>query len=333
MKLSAKRNSFVVWKVFQRRVETLSNEFDLETHYYHYKWEEQSRLFKTLSYVFKFSRTIFDLFKYRPSYIFIQLPPTPVLYAAAIYCGLSRAKYISDCHNAMIYGASWNKWPLAKYLLKNSTVMLVHNDDVAERAKDLAMSPLVLRDPLPTIANTLLGEYVSKLGLHSGTYIMAPCAFAADEPIEELFNAIRMMPDLMFVMTWFTERLTAAQRNNVPVNIIFTGFIKSEYYNDLLIHAGAVLSLTDREGTQPSVASEAISAGVPLIISDLKTTRSLYEDAPIYVENRASSIVDGIKKANQGRDYWRSKIREYSGKYEALLNSELEKIRKCIESA
>ena len=139
-----------------------------------------------------------------------------------------------------------------------------------------------------------------------------------------------MLSEITFVMTWFTERLTAEQERNAPGNILFTGYIEADLYNDLLLHAGAVLALTNREGTQPSVASEAISARVPLIITKLKTTTMLYGDAPIYVENTADSIVSGVKYAMQNRATSKLKISKYRDKYEEELCHEINYIKEYM---
>ena len=324
------RRIFLVWKIYQRRVESLADELDLLTCHYHYKWEERSKFLKAASYLFKFINTLLDLFRIKPEYVFMQLPPTPLIYATAIYCRIHNAKYISDCHNAMIYGANWNRWPLARRLLRESFLILVHNNDVEERAKKINLSPFVLRDPLPKMDDKLDGKFIRQLKLDNQRYIMAPFAFAADEPIDELFNAASMLSEITFVMTWFTERLTAEQERNAPGNILFTGYIEADLYNDLLLHAGAVLALTNREGTQPSVASEAISARVPLIITKLKTTTMLYGDAPIYVENTADSIVSGVKYAMQNRATSKLKISKYRDKYEEELCHEINYIKEYM---
>ena len=324
------RKIFVVWKIYQRRVESLADELGLDVYHYHYKWEERSKFLKAVSYSLKFINTLIDLFRIRPEYVVMQLPPTPIIYAAVIYCRLFKAKYIADCHNAMIYGANWNRWPLARKLLRESYLILVHNINVEERARSINISPFVLRDPLPKVDDQLKGKFVTKLNLQNQQYVMAPCAFSADEPIEELFNAAAMMPEITFVMTWFTERLTAEQKRKVPDNILFTGYIDEVLYNDLLLHAGAVLALTDREGTQPSVASEAISARVPLIITKLKTTTMLYGDAPIYVENTADSIVDGVKYAMQNMETSKFKISKYRDMYEEEMRHEIDFVKEYI---
>ncbi|MCK5662792.1 MAG: hypothetical protein KAI17_04855, partial [Thiotrichaceae bacterium] len=112
----SRKNLFLVWCPFQRRAQSLAKAFDLDGYYYHYAWEEKGMIFKMLSYFGKFMATFRDLIRYRPKYVFIQLSPTPLLYATAMYCAVTRSHYISDCHNRMIYDGPFIKWPFAKYL-------------------------------------------------------------------------------------------------------------------------------------------------------------------------------------------------------------------------
>jgi len=288
---------FIVWNPFQRRSETLANIFHLDPRYIHFAWEERGKILKVLSYIPKFFLTLGVLFKHKPRHLFIQIAPTPLLYTAALYKLFSGCKIISDCHNTMIYDDHWIKWPLAKTLLRWSDMTLVHNSDVKEIADHLHISTYILRDPLPLIKVDEEITEVAGLSILDQSYVIIPCGVGADEPLQELFGAIRMVPDILFVMTWFKEKLPSDLRTQSPENLLFTGFLPEKEFNALFSHATATLVLSNREGTQPSGAAEAISLGIPLIVSRLNTTQRLYKDAPIYVDNNEASISDGVAKA------------------------------------
>ena len=296
------KNLYIVWNPFQRRAESMAVAFDLKIKYFHFKWEEKGKLFKAISYVPKFCSTMYVLFKEKPKYVFVQLAPTPLLYAVAVYKMLSGNCYISDCHNTMLYDDHWIKWPLAKELLRRSYITLVHNDDVREHANRLRIESRILRDPLPvmTVSNQI--QKIKGISLNETEYVIIPCSMAADEPVQELFDAARKVSDVLFVVTWFSERLPADLRTQAPKNIHFTGFLPEVEFNTLYANANAALVLSTREGTQPSGAAEAISLGVPLIVSELRTTKRLYKDAPLYVRNDVDSIASGVRKALDNRE-------------------------------
>ncbi len=303
-----KNNMFLVWSSFQRRAETLSNVLGMDLYYYHYSWEEKGKLFKLLSYIIKFSVSLADMFRMSPKIVFIQLAPTPLLYAAVIYCKIKGAYYASDCHNTMIYDASWINWPFAKKMLAGSISLIVHNDDVMAEANRIGLMPTVLRDPLPNIKSDHSIRRVGGITLDAEKYIIVPGSMAIDEPLEELFKAARLVPKVQLILTWYKEKLPADLHDKVPDNCRFTGFLPEVEFNTLYEQANGAIVLTTREGTQPSGASEAIALGVPLVISRIETTQSLYKDSVVYVDNVATSIAAGVMEVLENQELWQGKV-------------------------
>ena len=310
MEIVQLKGVFIAWKKFQRRVEVLAPQFGLEIVYFHYSWEEKSKFHKALSYFLKTVDTLTCLFQKRPSLIFVQLPPTLALYCVAFYSWLTGSRYVSDCHNSMVY-EHWYKWVLAKKLLTAGT-MIVHNDHVAMHVeKNIGITPFVLRTgiakrkPQDDRFNGLLGH----LRISSKCYVILPWNFNLDEPLAEVFEAVRLIPDVQFVMTWYFEKLANTVRNNLPSNLIFTGFLEIDDFNHLFSNAGVALVLTNRDGTQLGGMHEAMAFEIPAVVSDLKTTRFLYKDAPVYVNNDPESIARGIQFAFENKMNLKEKIR------------------------
>jgi glycosyltransferase involved in cell wall biosynthesis len=311
MKIVQLNGVFIVWKKFQRRVEVLAPQLGLEIVYFHYSWEEKSKFHKTLSYFLKTVETLKCLFHKRPSLIFVQLPPILALYYVAFYSWLTGSRYVSDCHNSMVYG-HWYKWVLAKKLLAAGT-MIVHNDHVAMHVENkIGITPFVLRTgivkrrPQDDNINGLLG----RLDLSSKCYVILPWNFNSDEPLTEVFEAIRLTPEIQFVMTWYFEKLTKTMRKNIPSNLKLTGFLKIDDFNQLFSNAGIALVLTNRDGTQLSGMHEAMAFGIPAVISDLTTTRFLYKNAPVYVKNTRESIAEGVRFAFENRDDLEERVKD-----------------------
>jgi len=312
-------NLFQIWKVYQRRAESIAYYFDMNIVYYHYSWEEKSKIFKAVSYIFKSLKTTLDLIRQKPSLIFIQLPPTPALYIVGVYGLLTRTPYIADCHNAMFL-EWWIRWPFAKMLLKNAAAVLVHNEDVRAYAEKAGIHAMVMRDPLPHTGQVETTGVLEKFGLVAGNYVIIPWNLASDEPIAEFIEAVRQTPNIKYAMTWFTERLPLNLRSNIPENLLFTGYLEVGEFNDLFINAGVAVSLTTQQGTQPSAAAEAIAFGVPIVLSNTETARLLYRDVPVFVENDPKSIAAGIVEINEKLDIYKDKVVQFR----AILNRELE---------
>lgn len=302
------RGLFIVWNPFQRRAQSLAAMLDLDIVYLHYPWERRGRLFKALSYVGKFMATLRAIASRRPPYVFVQLAPTPLLYAAALARLFTGSRYVADCHNTMLYDAHWIRWPLARRLLRSADITLVHNTDVQGIAQGLGIPSRILRDPLPVMQVDAAVTQVAGIELRSQPYVIIPCSMAEDEPVAELFSAAAQCPALRFVVTWYADRLPPALRRQAPSNVHFTGFLPEPDFNALYAHAQAAIVLSTREGTQPSGASEAIALGVPLVISSLQTTRRLYGEAVCFVENTAPSIAEGVQRTLAQRPQWQQRV-------------------------
>lgn len=300
--MDRQKNVFIVWKEYQRRVEVMAPYLDVEDFYFHYAWEERAKVFKAFSYILKTFNTLKCLFQNKPSLVLVQYPPTPPLYAVALYAWLSGAKYVSDCHMG-VTNAKWVKWPLARRLLAGGRV-IVHNEHLMKQTEEeLQVKAFVLRDGIlekkshKTGGNSLL----KNLNLSPNTYVIFPCSFAADEPIQEVIDAARLLPEIRFVLTWYVEKLAKRIRDSLPSNITLTGFLKTDDFNCLFANAGAALVLTKYENVQLSGMQEAMAFGIPAVVTDLRTTRFLYKNFPVYVDNTVLSIMHGIKFALQHR--------------------------------
>lgn len=320
---------FQVWKVYQRRAESIAVKFNAAVNYYHYSWEERGKVYKAASYCLKSWNTMRDLFRYRPKLIIIQLPPTLALYMVAVYGLFTGTPYMADCHNAMIL-RSWIRWPFAKYLLRKAAAVIVHNENVRIHAQENGVDAIVIRDPLPAgQAGEDLGV-LTRFGLEERQYVIVPWNLQPDEPIEEFIEAVRCLPEIKFAMTWYTERMPKSLLARIPGNLVLTGYLETPEFNSLFGHAGAAISLTTQQGIQPSAASEAIAYSVPIVLSDTQTARTLYKDAPVYVRNEAGSIAEGITEILGNRELYRENVVNYGEILKRDLDNELNTLKARI---
>lgn len=274
----------------------------VEYFYFHHSWEVRSKVFKALSYIPKTINTLKCLFRNKPSLVLVQFPPTPALYAVAFYAWLSGSKYVSDCHMG-VTNARWLAWPLARKLLSGGGV-IVHNEHLVKQVEaDLQVKSFVLRDGIAEKQSSENEDnsLLENLELTPKNYVIFPCSFSEDEPIQEVINAAQSLPEIRFVMTWHVEKLAKHLRDTLPPNVILTGFLTTEDFNCLFANAGVALVLTKHENVQLSGMQEAMAFEIPAVVSDLRTTRFLYREFPVYVDNAAASIAQGVEFALQHR--------------------------------
>jgi glycosyltransferase involved in cell wall biosynthesis len=306
-----KKGVFIVWKKFQRRVEVLAPFLDLEVHYFYYSWEEKSKILKALSYFLKSIDTFKCLFLKKPSLVFIQFPPAPALYCVALYSFLTGSRYVSDCHIGLT-NANWLKWIHAKKLLIKGP-MIVHNEHLIEQViRSMNVKPFVVRDGIAKRQSVDIrkSSLLDDLGLPPKSYVIIPGSFSWDEPLREVIEAARMLPEIMFVLTWHFNRLSRTIRNNLPSNILLTGYLQIDDFNYLFANSGVALVLTKHEAVQLSGMQEAMAFEIPAVVTDLKTTRFLYKNYPVYVRNDPESIAYGVTYAFQNRHDLEEKIKK-----------------------
>lgn len=293
---------FITWAKYCARVEILAPILGLKILYFHYSWEERTKFHKAISYLLKTINTFNYLFSKKPSLIFITLPPTPLLYYSAFYSWMTGSTYVSDCHNAMIHD-HWYKWVFVKKLLGKG-IMIMHNVHAGIEAKEkTGFTPFVLRNGIAQeqsldIKKTL---FLERFGLLPKSYVILPWHLDNDEPIEEVIKAANILPHIKFVMTWYSEKLPSATRNNLPSNVILTGYLNIDDFNQLFANAGIALILTKWENIQLNGMQEAMAFVIPAVVSDLNTARFLYKDAPVYVKNNPESIAEGVRIAFENR--------------------------------
>lgn len=287
---------FIVWKDFQRRVESFKEVFNCYVFYIHYRWEESNKLLKVLSYLLKIRRTVQLLNHYRPGIYFIQAPPTFIVLTAYIYSKFNSARYIVDAHNTLLYDSFWSRLPLTQRSLKGALTVIVHNEFVADVARQKSIPHVLLMDRPPEVSNDSATVSFGD-GKPRRPSILVPCSFDVDEPIAEICHVTQSMPDVDFFITGHKEKLPRHLIRQFGTNTVFTGFLSVADYNARLRSADAVMVLTTRDGTQLSVASEAVSFLKPLIVTDFGIIRKLFPQGCVYVHNNASSIVVGIQSA------------------------------------
>ncbi len=324
---------FIVWKEYQRRVEVLAPLLELDIYYFYYSWESRSKFFKALSYILKSINTLICLFQHKPRVVFVQFPPPPALYCAAFYSWLTGAKYVSDCHIG-ITNANWLNWVYVKKLLARGQ-MIVHNEHLVSQVQaDLSINPQVVRDGVfkKTTSASKRDNLLEKLGLSPKSYVIVPCSFSPDEPITEVIEAAKLLPAINFALTWYPEKLSKTIRDSLPSNIILTGYLQVEAFNQLFANSGVALVLTEHDAVQLSGMQEAMAFEIPAVVSDKKTTRFLYKAYPVFVENNASSISKGIAHAFQDRIQLEENMKRLRTETESEFFSQIVSLKSALNS-
>jgi hypothetical protein len=288
---------FIAWVPFQRRSISMQSHFGYELEFLSFAFK--NRLLRPLEYILKAGKTLTLFLRQQPQTIWVQLPPTPILYLAHLYKVFfdRQVKIIADCHNAT-FRSPWISFPGTVALLNSCDIVLIHNDSVKEQAmangvncKDL----YVLEDP-PALVERVTTQNQE---LFPHPWILCPCSFNRDEPIEAVLDAARLTPEITFVLTGKTSRAKGIHDlSNIPPNVNLPGFLLESEFDSLLCNADVILGLTKLDNIQLSVANEAVGASKPMVLANTEILKKLFHKGVIYVDAfDPKSIAQGCREA------------------------------------
>jgi glycosyltransferase involved in cell wall biosynthesis len=236
----------------------------------------------------------------RPQAVFVMVPPVFAGLVVWLYAALYRVPFVLDAHSAAFLHPRWAAWQwLQRALARRAATTIVTNEhlaDVVRRGNGRAT--LVPDVPIRFDA-------VSPIERTSEFLIAVVCSFNYDEPIDEMFEAARALPDVRFLVTGNPQRLSAERRRTLPSNITLTGFVPDATYAGLLTSADAVMTLTTRDHTMLRAAYEAIYQGTPVIVSNWPLLRSAFDDGAVHVDNSREEIRAAVRRMQQEHQAFR----------------------------
>ena len=229
------------------------------------------------------------LFRERPKVVFVQNPPIFAPLFAWIYCALTWSNLIIDSHTDALQSSVW-EWslPLHRFLSRRAKATVVTNAHLAQIIQDWGAKCQIIID-VPS-------EFPAgkPYPLEHPFNIAMVSSYAPDEPLGEVVQVAKSLPDVGFYvtgdLTWGSKRLPT----NPPSNLHLTGFLPDDEYYGLLRSVQAVMALTTEDHTLQYGACEAVWLGQPIITSYWPLLRDIFHKGTIHVDNTAKGIRAGV---------------------------------------
>lgn len=283
---------YIVWYMHARRAETLSRELQAKLVFV---YEARLRTFwlNPLRYLVQCWRTWRLLERERPAFVIIQSPPIFAPLAVALWCklrGRGQVSYILDCHPSTFYNRRWQwAFPLLRLLARHAAISLLCNEDAQHFLARWQAACIFLPDGLPDL-------HVSsdEIPVQGRKNIAVISAFAHDEPVDVLFQAARLTPDVTFYLTGSTDGMPNKLLMSKPENIVLTGFLRGSTYNGLLRRVQGIMILAVMTTTLSCGAFEALSLAQPGIVSDLPEQRRWFSNGFLLVQNTPEDIAKAV---------------------------------------
>ena len=294
--------SFIAWIDYNRRSEILAEFFGATLHHISFgqrkvKWQIPIR------YLVQTFQTLKVLIKERPDIVFVQNPPIVILLPVLPYCFFFGARFIIDSHTGAFTDFK-RTLGLHKWLSKRALTTIVHNTSQEKIIKEWGVPYCILG-----FFDTEYPEG-TPVPMADGFNIAFSCSFAPDEPILEVFQAAKMLPEANIYITGNHKRLDPAKEAQKPSNCHFTGFLDYDEYVGLLRGSDMVMALTTRDETLLSGGFEAVSLEKPLIVSDWPILEQYFSKGSVHVDNSAAGIAQGIRDGIENLPTLKEKIKE-----------------------
>lgn len=247
-----------------------------------------------LRYLLSAVRTAAYLLLRRPRALIVQAPPMLLVMLAHGYGRIARAPVVIDSHPAAfgIEGSGLDRalLPVLARLSRRASGCIVTTDELGEQVKAWGGHPLVVHEAPPS----WLEDDDDDSGAEPNRVIFV-CTFAPDEPLNEVLDAAKLLPDVHFGITGDVRRLRRESRRRAPGNVEWLGYLTGPRYPEALRRAAAVLTLSCRRESVPRSAYEATYARRPLVTTAWPHMHELFPHA-VLVENRADAIAAGIRQ-------------------------------------
>ena len=253
---------------------------------------KKKRYLAPLRYAIQAVLTLILLFRERPKVVFVQNPPIFGPLFAWVYCRLAGAGLIIDSHTGALQGSYW-EWslPLHRFLSRRALATLVTNEHLGQMIESWgARSQIVVDVPSEFPAGR---PYPLKHAFN----IAVVSSFALDEPLEEVTEAAKSLPDVGFYVTGDPARGLKRLSADLPSNVCLTGFLPEDDFYGLMRSVDAVMALTTQDHTMQRGACESVWLGKPIITSDWPVLRQNFHTGAVHVDNTVEGIRAGVLRA------------------------------------
>jgi hypothetical protein len=311
---------WLTWEV-QRRNRSLAQALGATLHEMLYKGNAVARYCALVWRTWRLIRRV------KPRVIYYQNPSLVLsaLLATLKFLRLTNARLVGDFHNAGVHP------PVARFLVpwivRHSDLVIVSNRNLEPAIAAMGGRCLSVPDPIPHL------EVAAGVGPASTAFeVFFICSWASDEPIVEVLRAARIVgersPDMVVSISGRPKLEKIGWTEPVPDNVRLTGFLAEPEFERRLLTASVVLDLTTRADCMVCGAYEAVSAEVPMVLSDNEPTRAYFHKGALYTNNSAESIADQLLRARERHAQLRSEVIELKRE---LLSQEKAQLQRLAE--
>jgi len=318
---------YIAWFPFSAPSECMAKHLGARAYHIHY-FKKRRLFISPVKYVLASFKTLFALYKERPDIIFVQNPPVFAVVIVWLYCCLKNSKYVVDTHSGIFTARRWRIFlPLYRFLAKRALMNMLHNTPLAREVKSWK-APSIVLEPGP-----ILTAPDRAFPFHPGFNVLIICSFDPDEPIYEVVEAARHLPDVNFYITGSLQRAPQNLSKQIPENVMLTDFLDREDFLALLKGCDVATCLTTDDNTHQWGALEALEFERPIITSDWPVLRDYFSRGTIHVNNTAMALVEGIERVRSNHSHYLEEIKTLKEELHTNWEARFSKLKELLDGA
>ena len=299
----SQKRVYIVWFPFSAPSESMANHVGAKAYHIHF-FKKRRKITAPIKYLLASFKTIYVLLKERPDIIFVMNPPIFPVLIVWLYCCLGRSNFVVDTHSGIFTASPWKYFlPLYKFLSRRALMNMVHNEPQAREVAGWNAPSIVLEPgPIQTTNNRV---YQFKPGFN----VVIISSYDGDEPIFEVIEAAKQLPNVNFYITGSIQRAPKDLAKHISANVVLTDFLAREDFLALLKGCDIATCLTTADNTQQWGALEALELERPIITSNWQVLREYFKRGTVHVNNTSGSIINAIELIRNNHSYYLKEIK------------------------
>jgi len=318
---------FITWLPYSRRSQTLAENFHAEPVYFRYLAGKKNVPKAILRYIIMTIHTILLVLRRRPKVVFVMNQPIFLPLTLLFLHYLIGVEYVIDSHSGLFNKPQW-KWslPIMKYAYRHSLFSIVTNQSHRKLTESWGAKIWVLG------ALSVGDEPVEPFRRPEGSCVVVIGTFAADEPVEEIIEACRLLPEVHFFITGALKNADPELVKSPPENVTFTDFQPRPKYVGLVQAMDAAMILVKNDDVMQMGAYEAMSWAVPIITSDWAVLRENFWRGTVFVDNSPGDIARAVREVLDNLDHYRSEIAALREERRVMWDNSIAEINEYIDA-
>lgn len=286
----------VTWQRHAGRAEEIAHALGGEALHVHYPALTRRPLVP-LRYLLSVVRTAVGLVRLRPRSVIVTNPPVFPGLVVTGYAAVTGVPFLLDSHTSS-FGVKGNAVSrrllgLTRWMARRAAGVMVTVEDYVRLVESWGGRGIVVHEAPPRRSVTAA---VGDVARGARPRVLFVSVFSSDEPVAEVVEAARLLPDVDVAVTGDLARCPAGLRESAPSNVDFVGFLDLDAYAREVGRADAVLALTTEPTSIMRAAYEAVYARRRLVVSDWPALREVFPYAhPAH--NEPASLAAAVRAA------------------------------------